>query len=87
LQELLNFRLIMYDALQQQEVVMTLKEWFATQPRGARTKLAKQLGVSKTWMCQITAGRDTPSAELVVAIHKLTNGQVSRESLRPDLFA
>jgi len=43
--------------------------------------------VSKTWMCQITAGRDTPSAELVVAIHKLTGGQVSRESLRPDLFA
>lgn len=65
---------------------MTLKEWFASQPRGTQTELAKKLGVSKTWMTLVTNGHQAPGPELAVMIHQLTGGAVTREELRPDLF-
>jgi DNA-binding transcriptional regulator YdaS (Cro superfamily) len=34
----------------------------------------------------VISGRETCSAEMAAQIHKLTNGAVSREDLRPDLF-
>lgn len=65
---------------------MTLKEYFATRPRGAKLEMAKKLNISKTWMALIISGRQVPSAGLAVMIHQVTNGKVSREELRPDLF-
>jgi len=65
---------------------MTLQEYFANKPRGAQLDLAKKLGISKTWMTLITNGHQVPSPELAVLIHQLTNGLVTREELRPDLF-
>ncbi len=65
---------------------MTLKEYFAGRPRGAKAQMAEQLGISRTWLSLVISGRETCSAEMAAAIHKLTNGAVSREDLRPDLF-
>jgi DNA-binding transcriptional regulator YdaS (Cro superfamily) len=76
---------LVYDALTQ-EVDMTLTEYFADRPRGAKAQMAEQLGISRTWLSLVISGRETCSAEMAAAIHKLTNGAVSREDLRPDLF-
>jgi DNA-binding transcriptional regulator YdaS (Cro superfamily) len=65
---------------------MKLTEYFADKPRGAQRELAEKLGISKTWMTLITNGHQVPSAALAVLIHQVTNGRVTREELRPDLF-
>lgn len=65
---------------------MTLQQYFANRPRGAQLEFAQKLGVSRTWMTLITNGHRVPSPELAVLIHQLTNGLVSREELRPDIF-
>jgi DNA-binding transcriptional regulator YdaS (Cro superfamily) len=66
---------------------MDLKEYFSTEPMGARTEMANYLGISRTWMSQLIHGHKKPSAELCVQIEKATQGLVKREVLRPDLFA
>ena len=65
---------------------MTLKEFFATQPRGSKAALAVRLHISRTWMAQIISGREAPSPELCRAIEIHTYGRVTRAELRPDIF-
>lgn len=65
---------------------MNLKDYFAKRPRGAKVEMAERLGISKTWMAQVINERVMPSASLAVLIHQITNGEVSKKSLRPDLF-
>lgn len=65
---------------------MTLQEYFQNKPRGAQVALARQLGVSKTWMSLLVTGREVPSAGLALMIEKFTHGKVKRKTLRPDLF-
>lgn len=65
---------------------MNLKEYFDGKPHGSKAQLAKTVGISKTWMSQIIAGKEQCSPELAVKIHIATGGVVTRESLRPDVF-
>jgi DNA-binding transcriptional regulator YdaS (Cro superfamily) len=65
---------------------MNLKDYFKDKPRGAKIEMAKRLGITKTWMALIINERQVPSASLAVLIHEITGGEVSKESLRPDLF-
>lgn len=65
---------------------MTLQQWFADKPRGSKVQMTRALGISKTYMSMLISGRETPSAAMAVMIHQYTNGEVSREELRPDLF-
>jgi DNA-binding transcriptional regulator YdaS (Cro superfamily) len=65
---------------------MTLEEFFRGKPRGVKADLARELGISKTWMSLLTSGRSVPSPELSHLIERLTKGQVTRKDLRPDLF-
>jgi DNA-binding transcriptional regulator YdaS (Cro superfamily) len=65
---------------------MTLQEFFADKPRGAKSKMAMKLGISKTWLGIILSGRHVPSPELSVAIERYTHGQVRRTTMRPDIF-
>jgi len=65
---------------------MKLVEYFVGKPRGSKADLAEKLGISRTWMSQIISNRRVCSAELAKAIEQLTNGQVRRSDLRPDLF-
>lgn len=73
-------------ALDYEESVMTLREYFDTKPRGSKAEMAKALGVSRTWMALLISGLRVPSPELALEIERLTNGQVRRVDLRPDLF-
>jgi len=65
---------------------MTLRQYFQGRPRGAQADLARQVGISRTWMSLLVSDRRLPSAELAVAIERCTGGKVRRKTLRPDLF-
>ena len=67
-------------------VYMTLKEYFATEPRGAKAEMAEFLKISPTWLSLIIANRRLASAVLCKRIESATQGLVSRKELRPDLF-
>jgi DNA-binding transcriptional regulator YdaS (Cro superfamily) len=63
---------------------MTLEQYFAGQHRGAKSELARELGITKTWLSLLISGREVPSATLAIEIERHTG--VSRKHLRPDLF-
>lgn len=65
---------------------MTLEEFFKDKPRGAKVALAKNLGISKTWLSLIISKRKLPSPDLACDIELLTGRKVKRAELRPDLF-
>jgi DNA-binding transcriptional regulator YdaS (Cro superfamily) len=65
---------------------MTLEEYFSTQPKGSKVKLAKTLGISKTWLSLLISKRQQPSPELAREIEIQTKRKVKRRDLRPDLF-
>jgi DNA-binding transcriptional regulator YdaS (Cro superfamily) len=65
---------------------MTLKNYFKGKPRGSISDMAEMLDVSRTWFSLIINGRAAPSPSLSVTIERLTKGQVTRKTLRPDLF-
>jgi DNA-binding transcriptional regulator YdaS (Cro superfamily) len=65
---------------------MTLAEYFKTDVRGAKAEMAEYLKISPTWMALIIAGRRKASPVLSLAIEKATNGMVTRQELRPDIF-
>jgi DNA-binding transcriptional regulator YdaS (Cro superfamily) len=60
---------------------MTLQEYFATQPHGAKAAMARSVGISKTWLSQIITKRRKPSLSLAVAISNYTKSKVSLKSL------
>jgi DNA-binding transcriptional regulator YdaS (Cro superfamily) len=66
---------------------MTLNEYFADEPRGAKLEMAQYLGVSATWLSLILKGTKRPSAGLCLRIEQATQGLVTRVELRSDLFA
>ena len=63
---------------------MTLQDYFSDKQHGAKAALARDLGITKTWMSMVINGRVTPSATLCLEIERRTG--VRREVLRPDLF-
>jgi DNA-binding transcriptional regulator YdaS (Cro superfamily) len=65
---------------------MTLAEYFKTDVRGAKSEMAEYLKISPTWMALIIAGRRKASPVLALSIEKATNGLVTRQELRPDIF-
>jgi DNA-binding transcriptional regulator YdaS (Cro superfamily) len=48
--------------------------------------MAKELGVTKTWIALLIAGTRRPSAALAVQIEQYTRKAVKKKELRPDLF-
>lgn len=66
---------------------MTLIEYFANEPRGAKKEMAEYLGITETWMSLLISRKKLPSGQLAVRIENATSGLVPRASLRPDLFA
>jgi DNA-binding transcriptional regulator YdaS (Cro superfamily) len=63
---------------------MTLQDYFSGRPYGAKAALARDLGITKTWLSMVISGRALPSAGLCFEIERRTG--VSRATLRPDLF-
>jgi DNA-binding transcriptional regulator YdaS (Cro superfamily) len=66
---------------------MTLKEYFKTEPPGAVNEMAEHLGITPTWLSILIHAHKRPSPELSIKIEKATQGLVTREVLRPDLFS
>ena len=65
---------------------MKLNDFFTGQPHGSKAAMAKALGISKTWLSLIIAGKEMPSPVLAVAISNYTKNKVKRQVLRPDIF-
>ncbi|WP_226020230.1 transcriptional regulator [Serratia symbiotica] len=63
---------------------MDLKKYIDNLDRGDAKKLATELGVSSSYLSQLASGRSSISPRRCVEIEKATNGQVSRQDLRPD---
>lgn len=53
---------------------------------GSQAALARACGYSRSGINLALHGRRKVSAELAVAIERATGGEVSRATLRPDLF-
>jgi len=65
---------------------MTLLEYFRDEPRGAKSEMAEHLRITPTWLSLIMRGQRKASANLCARIEKATQGLVTREELRPDLY-
>jgi DNA-binding transcriptional regulator YdaS (Cro superfamily) len=65
---------------------MTLQEYFANQPHGAKSAMARALGISKTWLSLVISEKALPSPALAVAMSHYTKGKVTKKTLRSDIF-
>lgn len=50
------------------------------------TEFARRIGVSKQQGCRLVAGTHRTTAERALDIERLTENEVTRHDLRPDLF-
>lgn len=53
---------------------------------GSQVKLAKRAGCSQQYISWLLKDADKISAEMALSIEKATDGAVSRNDLRPDIF-
>ncbi len=65
---------------------MTLAEYFATEPRGAKIEMAQYLGITATYMSLLIHAQRRPSPQMALKIEQATQGLVTRSELRPDIF-
>ena len=60
---------------------MTLKEYFATQPRGVQMNLCRDIGITKTWLSLLVNKKRRPSKHLALVISMYTDNVVSIDEL------
>lgn len=65
---------------------MTLNEYFKDEPIGAISEMADYLGISRVWMSLLIHEKKKPSHILAKRIEIATQGLVTKEELRPDVF-
>lgn len=65
---------------------MNLQEYFSSDVRGAKGEMAEYLKITPTWMALLIAGTRQPSPMLALKIEEATQGMVTRQELRPDIF-
>ena len=53
---------------------------------GSQRALAEQIGLSQQGISYLLNEAPQVSAEIAMAIHRATGGQVRKEDLRPDIF-
>lgn len=64
---------------------MNLTAYLESLPVDARREFARRCNTSLEYLRQIAAGLRTPKVQLAVAISRESGGQVSCESLMPDV--
>lgn len=69
-----------------QIMTMTLQDYFNTDVRGSKAEMAEYLKITPTWLSLLISGRRKASPVLALAIEAATNGLVTRQVLRPDIF-
>jgi DNA-binding transcriptional regulator YdaS (Cro superfamily) len=62
---------------------MNLKS-FIQADRGRASRLAEKLGISRSYLSQLASGTSAISPERCVDIERETDGEVTRQDLRPD---
>lgn len=60
---------------------MTLKEFFATQPRGAKAQLCRDIGITKAWLSLLLKGNRKPSKHLAIVLSLWTDNKVTIDEL------
>ena len=65
---------------------MDLKAFMANLTTAEKRTLAEHAGTKLIYLHQIAGGFSTLSARLAIRIERATNGVVTREELRPDIF-
>ena len=65
---------------------MTLEEYFREEPRGAKVEMAEYLGITVTWLSLLIHEKVKPSVLLAKRIETATQGLVTKEELRGDIF-
>jgi DNA-binding transcriptional regulator YdaS (Cro superfamily) len=65
---------------------MNLKQYFKDEPHGAKKEMAEYLGITPTWLSILIRRGRKPSVTLAKQIEKATQGLVTFEELRPDIF-
>ena len=53
---------------------------------GSQSKLAEAIGISQQGVSYMLRQADTISAEVAVAIERVSNGKIKKCELRPDIF-
>lgn len=62
---------------------MNLKQYIQALPKGGAASLAETVGISPSYLSQMASGATNISPENAVKIETATNGQVTRQELRP----
>lgn len=65
-------------------VCMDLNTYISTSPRGTASKLAAALGISPSYLSQMSSGTSPISPERSVAIERETAGAVPRKETHPN---
>jgi DNA-binding transcriptional regulator YdaS (Cro superfamily) len=69
-----------------ERILMTLAEYFADEPYGAKKEMAEFLGITPTWLGLLMTNKRKPSPLLAKKIEAATQKMVTARELRPDLF-
>lgn len=65
---------------------MNLKQYFSTEPHGAKKEMALYLGITVNYISLLINERRKASPKLAIAIEQATQGLVSKKELRPDVY-
>lgn len=65
---------------------MTLAEYFKDEPRGAKVEMARYLGITATYISLLIHGKRRASPHLSISIENATQGLVTRQEMRPDIY-
>lgn len=65
---------------------MKLQQYLSTLPRGGKTRLAKKMKISLSFLCNINKGIYKCPLRIVRHIEELTEGKVKKSEIRPDLW-
>ena len=65
---------------------MRFKDFFSKLSHKEKVSLANEVGASYLYLCHLANGHKKAGAKYLAAIPKATNGVVTAEMLRPDLY-
>lgn len=65
---------------------MDIKEYLSNRPKGFKSEFAKKIGISKSFLWQIATGYTKAPIYLAKRIEELTNGDIKKSDIRPDIW-
>ncbi|MCX8649961.1 helix-turn-helix domain-containing protein [Gilliamella sp. B2776] len=65
---------------------MKLSHYLNQLPKGGKSQFAKEIDVSKSFLCQMASGKANVPIRVAKKIEEHTHGQVTKAELRPDVW-